>query len=248
MSHPCSEGLLSRPSDCRVWAAGLKPVSEARLTLRCLAVPLEGPEWLDTLPFPPPAAASAKHSLDKSFASMCRLLRKQKWWTGLDFRLLWTVRDVFLVCVAMWWRATFSCVLLRVESRDLVGCQQFCFSLPSLSSSEARNGGERGIEGERKEKLRRELWLRFFKCQQGWEARNRLQFYLSRVYPRCTQHRGLGCRLPSRRGRLVETENHDPFGMIFYFKRMFVSFCLVQLYNCYSDKPLIIILRNTFYA
>lgn len=151
MSHPCSEGLLSRPSDCRVWAAGLKPVSEARLTLRCLAVPLEGPEWLDTLPFPLPAAASAKHSLDKSFASLCRLLRKQKWWTGLDFRLLWTVRDVFLVCVAMWWRATFSCVLLRVESRDLVRCQQFCFSLPSLSSSEARNGGGRGIERERGE-------------------------------------------------------------------------------------------------
>lgn len=42
-------------------------------------------------------------------------------------------------------------MLLRVESRDLVGCQQFCFSLPSLSSSEARNGGERGIERERGE-------------------------------------------------------------------------------------------------
>lgn len=61
-------------------------------------------------------------------------------------------------------------MLLRVESRDLVGCQQFCFSLPSLSSSEARNGGGRGIEsgrGERKEKLRRELWLRFFQMSAG---------------------------------------------------------------------------------
>lgn len=60
-------------------------------------------------------------------------------------------------------------MLLRVESRDLVGCQQFCFSLPSLSSSEARNGGERGIERERGEEgeIKKRALASFFQMSAG---------------------------------------------------------------------------------
>lgn len=151
-------------------------------------------------------------------------------WTGFPFALN-SKRCVFGVCSYV----VKSHFLVRVAACGVtwprwLSAVLFFFAKSQFIWSKERRGKEglRG-RGERKEKLRRELWLRFFKCQQGWEARNRLQFYLSHVYPRCTQHRGLGCRLPSRRGRLVETENHDPFGMIIYFKRVFVSSCLVQL-------------------